>query len=441
MQLLAARAVAAGATTTCSLTADLGTCLGERACTAAGLTDCDARTPALDDCNGQDDDCDGETDEAYLPGPCTIDNAWGSCPGTTRCGFDAGTECVGPTPARESCGDAVDSDCDGESDDEDAAGCTPFYVDLDGDGFGVGAPRCLCAPSGDYAAPVGGDCDDAHGNARPNGSEVCDGLDNDCDGATDDAGAIGCSIFFHDGDGDHFGDPDDFACLCAPDAVHGYSATAGSDCDDGDDHANPSAPEVCDGKDDDCDTLVDEEGAVGCALHFADGDGDGWGDSTASACLCAPEAAFPLTRGGDCDDARASANPGASEACGDAVDNDCDGQTDEQNALGCSDYHRDSDGDHYGAAESRCLCAPAAPFDVAAGGDCDDNAAAIHPAALEACNGRDDNCDQLVDEPGASGCQDFHLDTDLDGFGVDDDVQCLCAAAVPYGAARGGDCD
>ncbi|HRE87694.1 MAG TPA: hypothetical protein PK095_01025, partial [Myxococcota bacterium] len=80
-----ARAIAENASTTCRSANPFGRCPGLRACTASGLSDCDAPAPALDECNGLDDNCDGQTDEAFVAGPCTLDNDFGSCPGATRC--------------------------------------------------------------------------------------------------------------------------------------------------------------------------------------------------------------------------------------------------------------------------------------------------------------------------------------------------------------------
>lgn len=96
-------------------------------------------------------------------------------------------------------------------------------------------------------------------------------------------------------------------------------------------------------------------------------------------------------------------NP-AFEVC-DGVDNDCDGQTDEKDAVGCQEYFADGDQDGFGAGEALCLCEnhPAYPYySTQVVGDCDDANADIYPGATEVCNGKDDDCDGLTDEDGCS---------------------------------------
>lgn len=170
----------------------------------------------------------------------------------------------------------------------------------------------------------------------------------------------------------------------------GYIAAddGGDDCDDTDPQTYPGAPEECDGEDDDCDELVDEN-VAGVEGALCDSDGDGWPDSE------------------DCDDDDADIGPGADEICN-GVDDDCDGETDEG---------WDTDGD--GAAD--CIDADG---DGWAGdqGDCDDNDAAIHPDAPELCNGEDDDCDGEVDEgwdDNGDGTPDC-LDGDGDGYSADE---------------------
>jgi hypothetical protein len=88
-------------------------------------------------------------------------------------------------------------------------------------------------------------------------------------------------------------------------------------------------------------------------------------------------------------------NPGvASDACN-GVDNDCDGSTDEDATF--SNYYVDADGDGYGAGAATSSCS-AISGSVLVDGDCDDNAAAVNPAAAEVCNSIDDDCDGATDE-------------------------------------------
>ncbi len=146
----------------------------------------------------------------------------------------------------------------------------------------------------------------------------------------------------------------------------GYTEEDG-DCADADTGVAPSAVETQNGIDDDCDGIVDE------GTDAYDDDGDGFTEE-----------------GGDCDDADARTSPGAAEVA-DREDDDCDGVID--NATSASD----DDGD--GVTES--------------GGDCDDGNADIFPGASEAENGADDNCDGTVDE----GTDAF--DDDGDGYTED----------------------
>ena len=164
------------------------------------------------------------------------------------------------------------------------------------------------------------DCDDTDAGVNPGATEVCNGIDDDCDGLVDESG--GNATWYADTDGDGYGDANSTTVACT--APPGY-VSDDTDCDDTDAGVNPGATEVCNGIDDDCDGLVDESG--GNATWYADTDGDGYGDagSTVTACTQPPGYVADNT---DCDDTNGSINPSADEVC-DGVDNDCDGTVDQ----------------------------------------------------------------------------------------------------------------
>jgi hypothetical protein len=180
----------------------------------------------------------------------------------------------------------IDENCDG-TDSVDAAD-----LDNDGDGF----------------TPGTGDCDDTDGNVYPGAVEICtDGLDNNCDGLVDsrDPEAIDCETACTDFDGDTY-------------AIEG-AACGPVDCNDNDAAINPGSGEICgDGFDNDCDGSIEE----GCESDCPDLDGDGFPDAACG--------------GTDCDDTDAEINPGALEVCGNGVDENCNGSSDDA-CLTCPD--------------------------------------------------------------------------------------------------------
>jgi hypothetical protein len=281
----------------------------------------------------------------------------------------------------------------------------------------------------------------------PTGSEKCDGIDNDCDGQTDEEGAQGCVYFYVDNDRDGFGDEATKKCLCAP--TEPYTLTVGGDCDDQNAQINPSAVERCgNGLDDNCDGRTDEAGCQECSLYYKDQDADGFGVTSDSRCLREATAPYTAIRGGDCDDNDATINPGAAEKCNDKDDN-CNGATDEEGAQGCVRYFYDFDGDNFGISFSKCLCAPdpQTMFTALNTGDCNDNDPNINPSAIEKCNNKDDNCDGQIDEErtsgqcGTDGYTLYYYDGDGDTYGVTGDTKCLCSPSGRYNVTRGGDCD
>ncbi|MCA9516625.1 MAG: hypothetical protein KC635_16905, partial [Myxococcales bacterium] len=107
----------AGQVKACTRTNAIGTCFGTETCDpASGWAGCTAPEPAVETCNGNDDDCDGFIDEEVGAGAaCETTNALGTCTGVTVCSGAAGLRCNAPTPAEETC-NGVDDDCDGETD-------------------------------------------------------------------------------------------------------------------------------------------------------------------------------------------------------------------------------------------------------------------------------------------------------------------------------------
>jgi hypothetical protein len=179
----------------------------------------------------------------------------------------------------------------------------------------------------------------------------------------------------------------------------GDGFTADVDCDDGDPDVFPGADELCNEVDDDCDKEVDED-AVDGASWWVDSDGDGFGDPTQPATLACDAPKGQVDNDEDCDDAQASAYPGATEIFYDGIDQDC---------LGGSDYDQDGDGDD---------------SSLHGGGDCDDEDPAISTTAAEVCDdGVDNDCDLALDcaDPdceGAAECDEDcanGLDDDFDG--------------------------
>ncbi len=250
-------------------------------------------------------------------------------------------------------------------------------------------PICCDDADGDGYYNVscsGDDCDDTNAAVNPGTAEICDGLDNNCDGQYDEG-------FDLDGDG---------------------WTTCLGDCDDLDPSANPGMTETCNGIDDNCDLVVDEQDADGCSTYYYDEDSDGYGLANTGACLCTPVYPFDALLDGDCEDTLSQVNPGAFEAC-DSFDNNCDGVIDEG-------YDYDADG--------YTLC----------GGDCNDFDAAVSPAATEYCNGYDDDCDGDTDEDDAADALWWYPDGDLDGYGSPGTPEIACNAPAGYGQDN-TDCD
>jgi hypothetical protein len=393
--------------------------------------DCDDTDPAVspaapEACNGRDDDCDGLIDDAD---PDAVGTDWyvdedGDGYGhddtrTSSCAAPAGAVAVGgdcndsdpafhPGARESDCTDPNDYNCDGST----------GYDDADGDG----SPACE-------------DCNDADPATSPDADEFCNGVDDDCDGSTDEADALDAAIWYADTDGDGFGDPATTATGCSAPLGHVADAT---DCDDGDATIFPGAPERCNEVDDDCNGIVDDPDALTTVTWYADTDGDGFGDPTVTTDSCSPPAGYAAADT-DCDDTDARVNPGAEETCN-GVDDDCDGAVDEADAADATTWYADADGDGFGDAGAATTACTAPAGYGADGTDCDDTDAAVNPDGTESCNGLDDDCDGVVDESSAVDALTWYVDADADGYG--DPGSPIPGCSAPLGAvADATDCD
>ncbi len=263
------------------------------------------------------------------------------------------------------------------------------------------------------------DCDDLDPQVNPDGVEVCDGRDNDCEGSVDGPDAIDAFLRYWDGDGDGAGDDLQATRLC--EELDGFVAEGG-DCDDDNPDIGPFSDERCDLIDNDCDGFIDESDAVDATTWWLDQDDDGFGgdDASTQACTQPPGYAELDT---DCDDADPLVNPDAEEVCDpDDTDEDCDGLADgeDPDAGGLIPWYLDQDGDGYGIDGDAATSCDALDGRSERGGDCDDADDGVHPDALELCgNGLDDDCDGLIDgaDDDATGDVTLYADDDGDGFG------------------------
>ena len=169
-------------------------------------------------------------------------------------------------PGRDEVCDGVDNNCNDEIDE----GVVPtWYLDYDSDGFGGSSFTYEgCEPLEGYVATAD-DCDDASALVFPGAAEICDELDNDCNGEVDDGLGV---LWYQDLDEDGYGSDEVVAQTCSP--PEGYISRSG-DCDDASEGVFPGAAEECDEIDNNCNGEVDETGSL---MWYLDADADGYGN-------------------------------------------------------------------------------------------------------------------------------------------------------------------
>jgi hypothetical protein len=387
-----------------------GDCTDGRYVCETGLLNCiPLATTSAEVCDSRDNDCDGIVDEdAVCQGePCCFNDI---CEGVCATAI-IGTvnECIEPTTFGDEICDSRDNDCDGQVDE----GLAGDGETCDTGNSGVCAPGVFSCRGGVYACYP-----DAVAS-----TEVCDTLDNDCDGLVDE-GLL--RTWYLDNDEDGFGTPRTTVDACSP--PEGYVGND-DDCDDTRDFVYTGAPELCDGRDNNCNRVTDEDAG---ALWYADNDNDEYGDRDSGVRACTKPPGF-IAVGGDCNDRNSGIHPGVNELC-DGADNDCDGEIDEGVLL---NFYPDTDLDGFGntAALIRACAAPAGA--VSAAGDCDDTRDTVYPGANEVCNNRDDNCNSVIDEGVRTT---FYPDVDGDLWGRAEEAIQACSAPAGF-VISGGDCN
>ncbi len=314
-------------------------------------------------------------------------------------GYDVTQDCDDDNPAvypgaAEIC-DGIDNNCNQQTD--EGLVFSIYYPDADNDGFGdINAPLNSCLAS----APVGFvtnsmDCMDDNATVYVGAPELCDGLDNDCNGQADDG--LLFTLYYEDVDGDGFGTPASKFPSCEPNPPGGFVANS-LDCNDNNAAIHPNATEICDDIDNDCNGMTDDE--LPLNTFYADADGDGDGDPAILTTTC--HTTIPVgyvANANDCDDTNSAINTGATEIC-DGIDNNCNTEIDDN--LPLFSYYGDADGDSFGGnVLTITVCAATPPTGYSDNNlDCDDNNAAVNPNGEEGSipDGLDNDCNGLVDD-------------------------------------------
>jgi len=199
------------------------------------------------------------------------------------------------------------------------------YADVDGDGYGDPAISIYAGNCRGGYVENNLDCNDDNPGINPEASEICDGVDNDCDSTSDDGS-------------------DEPAPLNSLQA--GVCLNSVQICVNGawsDDYSSVSGYETdetsCDGLDNDCDSQEDEGLTI---TFYRDFDGDAFGNPSETLEACFAAAGY-VAAAGDCDDSAIGVNPAAAEICEDGIDQNCDGIDDVCSTTVCLSCHDGTD--------------------------------------------------------------------------------------------------
>ncbi len=308
--------------------------------------------------------------------------------------------------------------------------------DADGDSY----LACTVAGSIDMVEGLlgSGDCNDEDPTIFPGATEVCDDVDNDCDGVIDEDDAVDAPSWYTDADGDGYGADESEVVSCDQPSA---TVAEGGDCDDASAEVHPDATErPGDGNDMNCD---------GFELCYVDSDRDGYAEENGSPVESSDTTCTQPGLGDanmdrdDCNDAVASIHPGADEYCN-SIDDDCDGTTDESDAVDATEWYADNDGDGFGNPAASVLACNQPASHVSDSQDCNDSNASINPSSAEDCLtvGVDDDCNGLADDDDSSPLNQslWYADTDGDSYGNPNSFQSACTA--PNGTVSDDtDCD
>ena len=375
---------------------------GEGTATTA-TTDCDDAEASINpnaaevtgdetdqDCDGMetcyaDADADGYRSRSTVASLDTSCGGAGEASASTPSGdCDDSEAAVNPGEAEVCDAAEVDEDCDGLSNDASAVDATRWYDDTDADGYGDPSLSELACEAPLGSADNADDCDPSDSATSPDGTEVCGGGDEDCDGLIDDddPSVSGILTLYTDADGDGYGDAGAAISGCAP---SGSVVANADDCDDTDPLTHPSAAETtADGVDQDCD---------GGDVCHADADDDGYrgpGTLPSADLDCTDAGEAEASAPSDCDDTDASLNPSATEVAGDGIDQNC-------NLL--EDCYDNADNDGYRTSttspSSNLKCNSAGEADAnLPDADCDDGDPDSYPGAAElTADEIDEDCD------------------------------------------------